>query len=153
MPRNWDDDDQLLAALGEAVRAGQEVPDRFVEVGRAAFAWRDIDTELAALSHDSAVSATAGTGATRAGADEVRTLTFRAPRLTIELEFAADALLGQLVPAQVGEIEVQGRDGVLGTARADDVGFFAIRPRPSGLFRLRIRAGAGEPVVTSWVRP
>jgi hypothetical protein len=34
---SWDDD-QLLAALGDAVRARQAVPDAFVEMGKGAYA-------------------------------------------------------------------------------------------------------------------
>ena len=35
------DDDPLLAELGAALRSRQAVPDRFVELGKAAFAFRD----------------------------------------------------------------------------------------------------------------
>jgi hypothetical protein len=148
MTDDFNDDERLLAALGEAVRARREVPARFVQTGKAAFAWRDVDGELAALAHDSATSElVAGTRAEQA---ELRALTFVASRLTIEIEVAPDALLGQLVPPQPGEVELHRRDGVATSARADDVGWFAIRPLPGGLFRLRVRPDGGSTVVTEW---
>ena len=42
----WDNDD-LLAALREALRAREAVPPEFVEAARNAFAWHNIDSELA----------------------------------------------------------------------------------------------------------
>lgn len=152
MSNGRNDDDQLLASLGEAVRSAKDVPARFVEIGKAAFTWREIDAELAALTHDSADSAIGRVAAgTRADPADLRTLTFVASRLTVELEVVPDALLGQLVPPQPGEIELLRRDGATSMAAVDDVGWFAIRPLPSGLFRLRVRPAQGEPVMTEWI--
>jgi len=152
MAEDFNDDERLLAALGEAVRAGREVPARFVEMGKAAFAWHGVDAELAALAYDSAAGELVGepAGGTRAEPAELRALTFVASRLTIELEVAPDALLGQLVPPQQGAVELHGRDGVATTTRADDVGWFTIRPLPSGLFRLRVSPDGGGPIITEW---
>jgi len=47
------DDEELLAALGEAIRAREEVPEWFVETGKNAYAWHNIDAELAQLTYDS----------------------------------------------------------------------------------------------------
>jgi len=54
MPDSWDDE-ELLAALGEAMRARQAVPEWFVETGKNAYAWHDIDAEMAQLTYDSLV--------------------------------------------------------------------------------------------------
>lgn len=51
----WDDDDALMADLGRAIRAREEVPDRARQAARMAFAWRTVDEELMALTHDSAL--------------------------------------------------------------------------------------------------
>jgi hypothetical protein len=51
----WKDDDQLLAALGEALRSGRSMPAGFIPMGKAAFSWRGIDAELATPTHDPAV--------------------------------------------------------------------------------------------------
>ena len=48
----WEDDDQLLAALGEALRPEHDVPAEFTAMAKAAFAWRDIDAELATLTYE-----------------------------------------------------------------------------------------------------
>ena len=148
MPQDWNDDDQLLAALGEAARATPEVPAPFVDIGRSAFTWRTVDAELAELAHD---SATGELVAVRARPDNLRSLTFVAPRLTIELEVQPDALLGQLVPPQRGEVELHRREGATSTVLVDDVGWFAIQPLPSGPIRLQIRPAGGIAVMTEWV--
>ena len=148
MSHDWNDDDRLLAALGEAVGEGRRVPERHLELGRAAFTWRHIDAELAALTSDSLTGAATGT---RAEPAELRTLTFSGEHLTIELELTADALLGQLVPPQPGEVELLGRDGPAVAAVADDVGWFVLRPVPTGPVRLRVRPAQGEIVITEWV--
>jgi hypothetical protein len=39
----WKDDDQLLAALGAALRSERSVPAGFIKTGKAAFSWCGID--------------------------------------------------------------------------------------------------------------
>jgi hypothetical protein len=149
MPTNWDSDEALVAELGDALRAEREVPARFVEIGKAAFAWHTVDAELAELTFDSATDPGALAGV-RSEPAAVRAMTFSASRVTIELEVAEDALLGQLVPATAGEIEVQLRDGSANSVSVDEVGWFMIRPRPAGLFRLRVRTVDGDEIRTQW---
>lgn len=154
----WRDDDQLLAALAEAVRAGQDVPRDFIEAGQAAYAWRTIDAELAALIYDSALSAAVpdeglAPAGTRAEPAVLRGLTFTSARLTIEVQLGADGLLGQIAPAQAGEAQVQLVTGTADTVPIDSVGWFALRPAPDIAFRLRLRTCDGEDVLTCWVTP
>ena len=52
----WDDE-ALLAALRQALRARQAVPAEFVEAAKNAFAWHNIDAELAQLTYDSSLMA------------------------------------------------------------------------------------------------
>ncbi|MEU6408355.1 hypothetical protein [Microbispora sp. NPDC046933] len=52
VPSWWDDDDRLLEELGHAVREAR-VPESFVRAGKAAFAWRTADAELAEVQLDS----------------------------------------------------------------------------------------------------
>ena len=80
----WNDDDQLLEVLREAVTIAREMPADFVAVGKAAYAWRTIDAELAALTYDSAWQ-TEELSLTRAESAELRMLTFASEGLTIEL--------------------------------------------------------------------
>jgi hypothetical protein len=144
------DDERLLAGLGAAVRAAREVPPEFLAAARAAYAWRNIDAELAALTYDSAVGDREPV-TTRAHPAGPRALTFAAAGLVIELEVGPDGCRGQLVPARPGRIEVQAATGEVIPVEADDVGYFAVRPVPPGRFRLRWRPDTGTEVVTSWV--
>jgi hypothetical protein len=145
------DDDQLLAALKDAIGARQAVPHEFVEAGKNAFAWHNIDAELAQLTYDSTGGPEAAVSVMRSDTAAIRELTFSSPRLALELEVTADALLGQIVPAQVATIEVQMRAGGTTAVSSDVVGFFSVLPVPHGAFRLRCRA-AGLDVVTAWVQ-
>jgi hypothetical protein len=147
-------DDELLAALGQAIRAGEAVPPKLAVAAKNAFAWRNIDAELAQLTFDSAVSAGIGPSAvagTRSEAASIRALTFASSRLTIELEVTGDSLVGQVVPTQVAAIEVQARDGAGATTTSDEIGCFSISPLPGGAFRLRCQTQAGVDVLTGWI--
>ena len=157
----WDDDD-LLAALRQAVRERQAVPPEFVEAGQNAFAWRDFDAELARLTYDSAEDAAraaadsvaavrSGPASGRAERASVRALTYTSVHLTIELEVTEDSLLGQVVPAQPATIRVQPRTGAEATLKADEIGRFSVQPIPSGPFRLHCRTAPGVDAVTGWI--
>jgi hypothetical protein len=145
----WDDD-ALLAALREALRAREAVPPEFVEAARSAFAWHNIDAELAQLTYDSSRDAEYEPSL-RAEAASIRALTFTSARLTIELEVTRDALLGQIIPPQAGVITVPPRDGAETEYPADEIGCFSIRPVPSGPFRLRCRTVSGIDALTGWI--
>jgi hypothetical protein len=141
-------DEQLLAELRDALRTAEQVPTGFVSAGTAAWAWRTVDAELAALADEStADEALAGTRAEHAA---VRALSFLASDISIELEATSDALVGQLVPPRPGQIEVQSQDGTRHTATVDETGWFTIRPLPSTMFRLHLRT-ATDNVITEWV--
>ncbi|HET8659494.1 MAG TPA: hypothetical protein VFM55_10905 [Micromonosporaceae bacterium] len=137
MADSWWSDEQLVPALREALRAAA-VPERLIEVGRAAY--------------DSYGGCDPVTEGERPRLSSVRTLTLVGEALTVELELIGDTLLGQLVPPQLGEVEVGTRDGSA-VVVADDVGCFAIRPIPAGPFRLRCRSGAGGEVRSGWLEP
>lgn len=161
------DDEWLLGKLAEAVRTAQEVPRDFVEAGKAAFAWRAVDAELAALTYDSADLAAGGEpgpgtadrqgdqvlAGTRSENAVLRALTFASPRLTVELQLDADGVLGQVSPPGAREAYVQPASGSGAVAVIDALGFFALRPVPEMPFRLRVRTGAGGHVLTGWIMP
>jgi hypothetical protein len=90
---------------------------------------------------------------TRASVARLRAMTFTASDLTIELEVADDGLVGQVVPAQPGRIELRSRDGAVAqAAEADAVGWFDLRPRPAGTFQLHVRLSGTDhrEIVTEW---
>src|SRR5438067_11605699 len=115
VPDTWDDE-QLLAALRGAMAEDEAVPPEFIELGKNAYAWHNIDAELAQLTYDSSREPH-GALTVRAEAAPVRALTFASARLTIELEVTEDSL-GQVIPAQAGLIEIQGREGTVATVQA-----------------------------------
>jgi hypothetical protein len=150
MPDSWDDE-ELLAALGEAVKARQAVPEWLVETGKNAYAWHSIDAELAQLTYDSDSDADRGVAAAvRSEAASIRALTFTSARLSIVLEVASDSLVGQIIPPRAGTLEVYTTGGVT-SSPMDEIGCFAVTPIPASPFRLRCRTEDGIDVLTGWI--
>ena len=148
MHDDWDDE-HLLAALGEAMRAREAVPSWFAETGKSAYAWHNIDAELAQLTYDSSHD-TVGAAVTRAEAASIRSLTFTSPHLSLELEVTGSSLLGQVIPPRAGTLEAHTRAGVT-TSAVDEIGCFAVDPIPASPFRLRYRTPDGTDVLTGWI--
>jgi hypothetical protein len=144
------DDDQLLAALGDALRARWAVPDEFVQFGKDAYAWHNVDAELAQLSYDSVLE-TATEAGVRSETASVRAMTFTSARLTVELEVTPDALIGQVLPAQDGTVEAQSQHGAATAVPIDELGCFVIEPIPPSPFRLHCRLPDGRDVLTGWI--
>src|SRR5438552_18097427 len=101
------------------MRAARAVPPEFVEAGKSAFAWRNIDAELASLTYDSTRDLVSSV---RAETASIRALTFTSAHLIIELEVGGESLHGQVVPAGEGTIEIQTRDGVAAPVGVDPLG-------------------------------
>jgi hypothetical protein len=149
MPEVWDDE-ELLAALQQAVAEQQSVPPEFVQAAKSAFAWHNIDAELAELTYDSSRDAELEPS-TRAETASIRALTFTSAHLTIELEVTQDAVLGQIIPPQSGTVRVQPKEGTETTTSADEIGCFSIRPVPAGTFRLHCKTGSDADALTGWI--
>jgi hypothetical protein len=149
----WHDDEDLFGALREALREAEDVPPRFIEAGRAAFAWHNIDAELASLMYDSSVAAGEPVAAMRAQDASLRALTYATTELTIEVEITADAVLGQVLPPQPGSASSYVVSGPVVETTVDDLGFFAIRPVPARPFRLRCVTASGLDIVTGLITP
>jgi hypothetical protein len=150
---DWDDD-RLLSALRESLRARQDVPPWFTEAGQSAYAWHDIDAQLAQLTYDSScdqdLEGVMRSVGARSEPASIHTLTFTSVRLSIELEVTTDSLVGQIIPPRQGTVEQQARDGGTATTPIDEIGCFYIQPVPKGSFRLRCRTQDGVDVVTNW---
>jgi hypothetical protein len=144
------DDDALIAALRQAVRARQAVPAEFVEAGKSAFAWHNIDAELAQLTYDSGRD-TGLAAAVRSEDASIRALTFSSPHLTIELEVTGDSVLGQVVSAQPQSVRIQLRSGAESEVAFDEIGCFSVRPIPAVPFQLQVHTADGLDVRTGWV--
>jgi len=145
----WNDE-QLMAALGEAMRARQAVPDWFVETGKSAYAWHNIDAELAQLTYDSNEDQREA-AVLRSETASIRALTFTSAHLSLELEVTGDSLLGQLLPAREGQLEIHTRAGDITTTEVDEIGCFSVDPIPESPFRLRCHTADGTDVLTGWI--
>ncbi len=152
-----EDDEELFRAMAVAVWEAAAVPPRLVKAARAAYAWRTLDAELAALAYDSARPASsdllaAGQPALREDTALLRYLTFVATDLTVEVEVGDGRLLGQIMPPCPGELEVWTAESAGGFTAIDALGCFSVAPVPTRAFRLHVRTAAGTRVRTAWIR-
>ena len=88
-----DGDDRLVEALRRVLAEADEVPTDVVAAARAAWTWRTIDAELAALVHDSTLDVQELAGVR--GAATVRALSFTVGEHYLELEVARTATVGR----------------------------------------------------------
>ena len=149
----WKDDDQLLAALGAALRSERTVPAGFISMGKAAFSRRGIDAELATLTYDPVVEgAETEFAGVRPEPASLRHMTVTSRELTLEIAVTDDTILGQIVPPGPGRVEARTADGTIVTGVIDQGGNFTIvRPDPPGSFRLYCHATKGTGVLTNWL--
>src|SRR5260370_29694043 len=148
--RNGWDDERLLGALREAIRERQAVPSWFIETGKNAYAWHNIDAELAQLTYDSRDDRRE-VAVVRSETASIRALTFTSAQLSMELEVTEDCLLGQIIPPRHGTIEAQTRTGAVTTIPVDEIGCFAVDPIPASPFLLHCRTADGADVLTGWI--
>jgi hypothetical protein len=143
-------EEQLLSALKESLRARRTVPPEFVETGKNAYAWHSIDADLAQLTYDS-ISDLGMATSMRSEPASIRALTFTSKYLTIELEVSEDSLLGQVIPTRPGTLEIHSHAGTIATTPVDEVGSFRVHPIPGGPFRLNCHIPDGANVLTGWI--
>jgi hypothetical protein len=149
-------DDELLRELGAALRE-LPVDEAVIRAARDAFTWRTVDEDLEFLSLDAdfmlPAAAPAGQSATvRSGAHcAPRALVFHGDQLRVEIEIDEVGIVGQIVPAQPGDVTVVSVGGARMTAQADEVGCFALPPPEPGPMRLDCTLGSGRRFVTEWV--
>ena len=144
-----DEDRALVAALGRAIAEQEATPAVIREMGYAAFSWRAIDEELADLIFDSQSLADVAASAVRGEEARVWAMTYGTGNVTLELEVHADEVVGQVIPADFGELVYLPATGTPQVVDVDDLGCFAIRPLPTASFRLRV--GTVRPVSTPWI--
>jgi hypothetical protein len=145
-------DEELETRLQSMFAAIDPVPGPALQAARAAIGWRNIDTELAQLTSDTA----AEPGLAHVRGQPPRLLTFRSGDLTIELEVSADhgqlRLLGQLDPPQPANVTVQSAANSV-TAQADARGRFSLDAAADEWVRVVIEPLAGgERATTEWFR-
>ncbi|MGY1603699.1 hypothetical protein [Geodermatophilus sp. SYSU D00815] len=139
-------DEDLLRALGEALREADAVPPRITETGKALFGLYTLDADLAALASDAA--APAGVRAAPAG---TRELDFTTGGLTLHVEVSGRGVSGQVVPPQAGEVDLQTADGRPRRVPVDELGWFTVAPPPREEFRLLFLGSGGARALTGWI--
>jgi hypothetical protein len=146
----WDDDERLLRDLAEAMGQVAPLAETVAEQGMAAFSWRNVDQDLllAGLYSDSSMQPVTNS---RAESGSTRVLVFGTSPLSVELEVTANQILGQIMPPDIGEIQLETADGTTLHITADDLGFFVAPPLTGKLVRLRCDTAAGR-LITEWVR-
>lgn len=155
-------DDQLIEDLRDLFAKDDPVPPLVLETAKASLGWRRFDAELAELLSDSALDEQ-GELALARGTAQIRSVSFSAGRLTIDLEVQGDGperrLLGQLGPPAGATIELQLTDATSEPLpiAIDELGRF--RARLPDATRFRLRVGVPDPAAeggigyteTSWV--
>jgi len=141
----WDDDDQLMQDLDEALHGA--VSDGARQAARAAFAWRTIDEELMRLAHDSSLTEEV---MVRGAAIAPRVVGFLGSDFTLEVEVDAGTVMGQVVPGKVCRVSILTPTGTFGSAETDESGFFSLPAPDGGPVRFTV---AGESAVqsTEWL--
>ena len=145
--KGWSDD-ELLADLAEARRRAGDPTGTMAAAADAAYSWRTIDAELAALTYDSMADEAA---LVRDAGTASRQLVFEGEGLAVELEHTPEGLVGQLVPPSPGTVMLFGPGGELATVQADALGLFRFGGPRRGPIRLRCVTGTRE-VLTDWVQ-
>ena len=146
--QRWSDDDALLAALAEATRRAGEPTDTMAAAADAAYSWRTVDAELAALTYDSLADDAV---LVRDASTATRQLVFEGEALGVELEVTAEGLMGQLVPPAAGVVTLIGPAGELASAEADALGLFRFEGGRRGPVRLRC-VTTTETILTDWLQ-
>jgi hypothetical protein len=144
----WDDDDRLLEDLRAAVVLAGPPTETMIAAGEAAFSFRTIDAELAALTYDSLLDESMLVRSTGA---PPRTLVFEGSGLSVELGLTPDALVGQLVPPVAGEVAIFTLDGEVARTSTDELGCFTLARPDRELARLHCWT-TSTALLTDWVK-
>lgn len=140
-------DEALLGELAEATRQAGRPTATMAAAAEAAYSWRTVDAELAALTYDSAADDAV---LVRDAGTSSRQLVFEGARLGVEIEHTPDGVVGQLVPPAPGVVLLLGPAGELARIEADELGCFRIEGARRGPVRLRCEA-EGATILTDWV--
>jgi hypothetical protein len=148
-------DDELEQELRRLAAHAEPVPAELIQAAVDAFAWRDIDAEIAELTYDSLLDAEEAS-LVRGPADQ-RMISFAAGGLTIDVEVTSAgpgrSVMGQIAPPQRATVDIRYRQDTV-TVEADELGRFRSGTLPPGPASLRLRpppGGSGPAIVTDWI--
>jgi hypothetical protein len=147
--------EELEASLQSLLAAIDPVPDAALQAAYSAIGWRNIDSELAQLTSDTAAEPELAHVRGR----PPRLLTFRSGELTIALEVSVDngvlRLLGQLDPPRAATVTVQSATSSV-TTQADARGRFSVDAAAGEWMRVVVgpqgEGAGGERATTEWFR-
>ena len=147
-----DGNQSLLVRLGDVALAVDGPPDLVYDMGRAAFAWRNVDSELALLMADSRLES----AMVRGREPDDRLLSFATGALSVEVQVSvrrgARVVLGQVSPPLSGGVlNLDTISGVTPSAPLDSIGRFELAGVPGGPVRFRIEAPGVVSATTVWV--
>jgi len=143
------EDQTLIAQLSAALEEIDPVPTDVSEFAKAAFDWRNIDGELAALEFDSSTEDVPSGVRSTATA---RMISFEAGEWTIDLEYDEHArrLIGQVSPGTKCIVELHFAGGAIGVP-SDDLGRFDFDDVLPGPVSLVVRTPGNLHVIkTEW---
>lgn len=148
-------DEELLSRLRVIARTVDPAPASVSEFARAAFAFRDLDSELATLVADSALEASA----LRAPTLDTRLVEFATEGLEIDIQISSadrsSTMIGQLRPPAVAAGAAVVIESTSGERTAevlvDEDARFEVTGVPTGSIRLRCRWPGSPAVVTPWI--
>lgn len=145
-------DEPTVASLRSAVERFDPVPQRIREAGYAAFAWRTVEADLAALAYDSSTDERALVGVR--GDSGPRLVTFTGEDLTVEVEVSSDGrqrrLVGQLVPPAAQSVQVHHAGDTASTV-SDELGRFLLEGIVAGPVRITCAREGHRRVDTEWI--
>jgi hypothetical protein len=147
--RNWNDDDELLLDVGEALRP-EPGEAHVLAAAQQVQAWRtaDVDRALAALLYDSELDRTAAVRGPLSGAP--RNLVFALGDLRVEIELSDVGIEGQLIPPEPGRVRLFNSAGLVSETTADEVGCFTFPAGRAGPIRIECQV-AGRQIATEWI--
>lgn len=147
----WDEDDALLAEVGQVLRENFAAPHRMLEIARGLFSWRTIDDDLERLSLTEDSSEFDPALVRSSGVVARRLLNFSGGDTSIEIEVNDGSITGQLVPPGHAEVTLVVAAGWSTRTDTDEYGCFRFqRPVSGAVIRLRCVSGA-DSVVTEWM--
>ena len=146
-----DDDDQLLAELGAALRSAGPITNSDLARGMSSFTWRTVDDDLllAELVYDSSLQERPLVR--DAVVPGGRTLIFEGDTMSVEVDATVDALTGRVVPPARADLSLMTGPGRAGETTTDDMGCFVFAAPPPGPVRLHCRTATTR-LVTDWIR-
>ena len=143
------EDEKLIAQLRVALEAADPAPSDVSAFAKAAFGWRNIDAELAAIEFDSSTEELPSGVRSTATA---RMLSFQAGEWTVDIEYNehTQLLIGQLSPETKCVVELHFAGGAIGVP-SDDLGRFDFDDVLPGPISLVVRTPGNLHVIkTEW---